>query len=85
MFDNGWLSINGVWMLNDMRFPLYYGPTAMIEGGKPFVYQQITGQSRESFSTDRVEISTIITISGASLGEISAFHGFLRESVCQMH
>ena len=57
----------------------------MIEGGKPFVYQQIIGQSRESFSTDRVEISTIITISGASWGEISAFHGFLRESVCQMH
>ena len=57
----------------------------MIEGGKPFVYQQIDGQSRESFSTDRVEISTIITISGGPWGEISAFHGFLRESVCQMH
>ena len=57
----------------------------MIEGGKPFVYQQIDGQSRESFSTDRVEISTIITISGAPWGENSAFHGFLRESVCQMH
>jgi hypothetical protein len=57
----------------------------MIGGGKPFVYQQIAGKSRESFSTDRVEISTIITISGASWGEISAFHGFLRESVCQMH
>ena len=57
----------------------------MIEGGKPFVYQQITGQSRESFSTDRVEIAAIITISGGPRGEISAFHGFLRESVCQMH
>jgi hypothetical protein len=57
----------------------------MIEGGKSFVYQQITGQSRESFSTDRVEIAAIITISGGPRGEISAFHGFLRESVCQMH
>jgi hypothetical protein len=57
----------------------------MIEGGKPFVYQQIMGQTCESFATDRVEISTIITISGASWGENTAFHGFLRESVCQMH
>ena len=64
---------------------LSYGPDVMIEGGKPFVYQQIDGQSRESFSTDRVEISTIITISGGPWGENSAFHGFLRESVCQMH
>ena len=37
----------------------------MIEEGKPFVYKQITEQPRESFSADRVEISTIITISGA--------------------
>jgi hypothetical protein len=57
----------------------------MIGGGKPFVYQQIMGQSRESFSTDRVEIAAIITISGGPWGENSAFHGFLRESVCQMH
>jgi hypothetical protein len=52
-------------MLNDMRFPLSNGTDVMIEGGKPFVYQQITEQPRESFSTDRVEIFTIITTSGA--------------------
>jgi hypothetical protein len=61
-------------MLNDMRFPLAYGPNAMIREGILNVYWGNSGQTAESFSTDTVEISMMITISGASWGENCAFH-----------